>query len=53
MGYKIKINKLKEDPTKTSIELEEEDKANLCWFTNMRLDELKEYVNNQFKGRSR
>lgn len=53
MGYKIKINKLKEAPTKTSIELEEEDKANLCWFTNMRLDELKEYVNNQFKGRSR
>lgn len=53
MGYKIKINKLKENPTKTSVELEEEDKMNLCWFTNMRLDDLKEYVNSQFKGRSR
>ena len=53
MHYKIMINKLKEDPTKTSIELEEEDKMNLCWFTDMRLEDLKEYVNNQFKGRSR
>ena len=53
MNYKIKINKLVVDPTKTNIQLEEEDKMNLCWFTNMHLEDLKEYVNNQIKGRSR
>lgn len=53
MNYKIKINKLVVDPTKTNIQLEEEDKMNLCWFTNMHLEDLKEYVNNQIKGQSR
>jgi hypothetical protein len=53
MNYKIKINKLVVNPTKTNIQLEEEDKMNLCWFTNMHLEDLKEYVNNQIKGRSR
>ena len=53
MNYKIMINKVMVDSPKTNIKLEEEDKMNLCWFTNMRLDELKEYVNNQVKGRSR
>lgn len=53
MHYKIKINKVVVDPTKTSTKLEAEDKMNLCWFANMRLEDLKEYVNNQIKGRSR
>ena len=47
MGYKIKIDKLVIDPTKTSIALEEEDKQNLCWFVDMPLDELKKYVQMQ------
>ena len=47
MGYKIKINKLVIDPKKTSIALEEEDKQNLCWFVDMQLDDLKQYVYDQ------
>ena len=44
MGYKIKNNRLVIDPTKTSIALEDEDRDNLCWFVDMNLDTLKQYV---------
>ena len=39
--------------SKTSIQLEEEGKQLLCMFTDMQLDDLKEYVKSQNKGRSR
>lgn len=47
MGYKIRINKLVIDPKKTSIQLEEDDKNNMCWFCDMQLDDLKKYVADQ------
>lgn len=47
MGYHITINRIKPDPSKTSVELENEDKENLCWFVDMNLDDLKKYVSDQ------
>ncbi len=44
LGYKVKIEKYKPDPRKTSIALDEERKEIMCLMAEMKLDKLKAYV---------
>ncbi len=44
LGYTIRTMKPKVDPTKTSIQLAEEDRNLLCYLVDMTLDDLKQYV---------
>ncbi len=54
LGYKVKIEKYKPDPRKTSIAIDEEKKEIMCMMAEMKIDKLKAYVAKEnVKGRHR